>query len=272
MQEFFGGTAGNIVYGLSQLGQSPVLLANLGRDGAGYRDYLQAMGVDASYVPLLKHELTAGAYIATDAENNQITFFYAGAMKRPCPWPQAEFPEDSMVIVAPGNLEDMARLPQALRGKGLDFIFDPGQSLPSWHGREAELAQALDRAYLLICNEYEFDMLNRLLRLGGVNDWLQKVKNLVITANAEGSRLYSRGQAWRVGAAPLRGKIVNPTGAGDAYRAGLLASLAKGGALVEACRCGAALAALMLVNDNGAQGYQLPASGLDPDAVPVSAI
>lgn len=268
MQEFFGGTAGNIVYGLAQLKQPAILLGNLGRDGDRYLEYLKVLNVDVCNVGVLENEFTAGAYITTDLDNNQITSFNAGAMKYPCSWSIENIkPDNSLVIISPGNICDMQMLPEALREKKIPFIFDPGQSLPSWHGKD--LAKALDRATMLICNAYELELMCGLLNTS-VERLRAKVHSLVVTSGKDGSTLYADGAIWHIGVIPVN-KVVDPTGAGDAYRAGILHALAGGKNLVEACRQGAAMAAVA-IKTHGTQGYRLPTAGLNTNAVEVKKV
>lgn len=266
MQEYFGGTAGNIAYGLAILKEKPVLLGNLGKDGDRYLEYLNALNVDVSLVGILPEEFTAGAYITTDLDNNQITSFNAGAMKYPSNW-QVELmhPNNSLVIIAPGNIHDMQMLPEALRQQNIPFIYDPGQSLPSWQG--PDLAKAIEGAGILIFNDYELELSCNLMKTDK-NRLLQQVGSMIITKGAEGSLVYSNGQTWKVGASKVD-KVLNPTGAGDAYRAGLLKGLAEGLDLVEACAWGSALAGLK-VSHQGTQGYHLPENGLDIKAIAIS--
>ena len=265
MQEFFGGTAGNIAYGLSLLKEEPILLGNLGKDGDRYLEYLRVLNVDVSNVSVLSEEFTAGAYITTDLDNNQITSFNAGAMKFPCMWQVEDIdPENSLVIIAPGNLHDMQMLPEILREMRVPFIFDPGQSLPAWQG--SNLGKALDGAMMLLCNTYELELMCRLIKVSQA-ELLKKVRSMVVTNGSKGSTLYADGQVWRIGVVPVH-SVVDPTGAGDAYRAGLLQSLARGNSLTDACRQGAALAAIA-IQTHGTQGYKIPVGGLNLTAIEV---
>ena len=268
MQEFFGGTAGNIAYGLSVLGDAPVLAGNLGKDGDRYLEYLNVLGVDISNVGIMQNEFSPGAYITTDLDGNQITAFNAGAMKYPCQWRARDIdPAGSRVIISPGNVQDMAELPPILRQRNVPFIFDPGQSLPAWQG--PDLANALHGAFLLITNQYELNLLCNLIN-ADLPKLHEQVENVVVTDGFKGSTLYSQGGTWQIGLG-IATTVVDPTGAGDAYRAGIMAALAQGSSLVEACRTGSALAALS-VGVKGTQGYRLPKEGLNVEAVSVTLI
>jgi adenosine kinase len=269
MQEFFGGTAGNIAYGAAVLGHKPVLLGNLGRDGGRYLEYLRALGINTAYVDQLEQEFSPGAYIATDLDGNQITVFNAGAMKYPNKWRGENLEAgNSIAIISPGNIVDMMELPALMRREKVPFIFDPGQSLPSWQSRP--LAQALQGAFLLICNYYEFNLLCKLMDTS-LPQVRRQVGNLVITNGKNGSYLYTQDQVWHIGILQNLPAPLDPTGAGDAYRAGLLWALSQGEELVRACACGSALGAWS-VGCKGTQGYQLPSEGLDWDSIAINRI
>lgn len=239
LQEKLGGTAGNIAYGLAQLGERPVLLACLGSDGQRYLDWMASQGVDTTQVRCIDEEFTAGAFITTDRSDNQITGFNPGAMKHPCGCRvEAMEPGNSLAIVAPGNLEDMTRLPAEFRDFGIPFILDPGQSLNIWSG--AQLLEAMQGAKVLISNDYELELIRRLtdLSLRGI---LERVQAVVTTKGEQGSVLF-QGQRRVDIPISLAKEVKDPTGAGDAYRAGLLKGLALGLDLAEACLWGAVLA------------------------------
>ncbi len=267
MQEFFGGTAGNIAYGLAQLKEEPVVLGNLGRDGDRYLEYLRVLNIDVSNVSLLRDEFTAGAYITTDLDNNQITTFNAGAMRYPSLWQVEEMePANSLFIISPGNLHDMRMLPAALREKNIPFIFDPGQSLPAWQG--PDLFEALHQAMMVICNAYELELMCRLMKVSP-QELRGRARSMVVTDGQHGSTLYVDDEVWHIGIASVK-KVVDPTGAGDAYRAGLLHALATGKKITDACRQGAAMAAIA-IGTQGTQGYKIPVGGLDISAVAIEA-
>ncbi|RJX33971.1 MAG: carbohydrate kinase family protein [Desulfarculus sp.] len=253
MQEKLGGTAGNIAYGLAQLGESPVLLACLGADGQRYLDWMVQQGVDTSQVRCIQEEYTAGAFITTDQSDNQITGFNPGAMKYPCGCRVERMePGNSLAIVAPGNLEDMTRLPAEFREVGIPFILDPGQSLNIWSG--GQLMEAMQGARALISNDYELEMIRRMtgLSLRGI---LERVQAVITTKGEQGSVLFQGQRRVDIPISPA-GELKDPTGAGDAYRAGLLKGMALGLDLAEACLWGAVLASYA-VACYGTQEYNL---------------
>ena len=150
LTENFGGTAGNIAYSLSLLGEKPRILATIGQDYHRYFEWLKQIGVPTEDIRVVAEELTAGAYITTDTQSNQITGFNPGAMKQ-----QAGFafglldPKDCLAIVAPGNLQDMAEYTAEHQKRGIFSIFDPGQSLPAWE--PAALARCIGQSRTLVC-------------------------------------------------------------------------------------------------------------------------
>ena len=133
LTENFGGTAGNIAYGLSLLGEKPLILATIGRDYHRYFDWLTKNHISQDGIRIIEQELTAGAYITTDQADNQITGFNPGAMKFATSFDFSKISSTgSIAIIAPGNLEDMMNCSALYKSKGIDYIFDPGQSLPMW--------------------------------------------------------------------------------------------------------------------------------------------
>ena len=253
LQEKLGGTAGNIAYGLAQLGERPTLLACLGRDGARYMEWLESQGIDASQVRHVSEEFTAGAFITTDKADNQITGFNPGAMNHSCRCAVEDIePKASLAIIAPGNLEDMTTLPAQFRRRGIPFVFDPGQSLNIWKG--PELIKALGGAKVLISNDYELEWIQRMTGLK-LSQLLTKVEAVITTKGEEGSVLWRGPDRTDIPICPAD-QVLDPTGAGDAYRSGLLKALALGRDLAEACLWGAVLASYA-VACYGTQEYQV---------------
>ncbi|MCA1988201.1 MAG: carbohydrate kinase family protein [Desulfarculus sp.] len=254
LQEWLGGTAGNIAFGLSQLGETPVVLGCLGRDGDRYLDWLRTNGIETGRVRVVPEQYTAGAFITTDQARNQITGFNPGAMLCSCQFDCAELdPADSLVIISPGNFEDMTGLPRALRQRRTPFIYDPGQSLNILEG--PVLREAIQDAMVLISNDYELEVISR--KTGLDLEGLLGVVGAVITTKGEqGSQVVERGG--RTAQIPVTppSQVVDPTGAGDAYRAGLLKGLALGLDLPRACVWGATLASYA-VACHGTQEYSL---------------
>lgn len=219
LTEHFGGTAGNIAYNLALLGVRPTVVAAAGHDFGSYRVWLRRHGVDLSGVRVRAIDRTAAASIITDADDNQITGFHIGAMRAPGqPVPAALLSLAAAAMVTPGNLADMVALPSRYRRARVPYWFDPGQQLTSLHGRQ--LRAAIIGAFGLVANDYELAMI--LHKTGWTAARLAaRVPTIVTTLGPKGSRILQGAKTVRLPPArPLR--VVDPTGAGDAYRAGLL--------------------------------------------------
>jgi adenosine kinase len=247
----YGGTAGNIGYNLNLLGEKALIVASVGDDpdGADYLKRLAGWNFPLETIKTAAGRMTAGCTIATDAKNNQIIFFHAGAMNVSTGFDPSALPgpaTNHLAIVSPGGHDEMKKLCADYRGAGLKFIFDPGQQIPSFSG--PELLEMLEGAHIFICNEYEFELFKKLTGLS-VEDMFRHAEIIIVTNGAKGSSLMTPGRgSQHVMAAPVR-RVVNPTGAGDAFRAGLLKGLAAGEALISACRLGAVVAAFCVEAD-----------------------
>ena len=251
LREKFGGTAGNIAYALALLGEKPTILATIGCDYARYFEWLKTNKIDNDGITIIEDEFTAGAYITTDQSDNQITVFNPGAMKF-----QAQYDFDkidaknSIAIVSPGNIDDMTAYPKIYREKGIRFIFDPGQSLPMWEGKA--LADAIDGAEILITNNYELDLVVNMTGLK-VDELLKRAKTIISTRGEQGSRICMPDR--EIAVCAIKAKQVNdPTGAGDAYRAGLIKRLIEGKDIEQCAIMGSACASFAVEN-YGTQEY-----------------
>lgn len=253
LTEKLGGTAGNIAYGLAQLGESPIILGCLGKDSQRYMDWLERQSIVTDHIDVVADEYTAGAFITTDQGDNQITGFNPGAMNRCCGFDlTTQDPADGLLIVAPGNLGDMKGYSAQARKIGMPFIFDPGQSLNIWNGQD--LAEAMSGARVLISNDYELEMIMRMTGLD-INGVMGTVDAVITTRAEKGSVLRVNGDELAIPAVPAT-KVKDPTGAGDAYRSGLIKGLNQGLELREAAVMGATLASFA-VACHGTQEYSL---------------
>jgi adenosine kinase len=245
-----GGTAGNIAYSLALLGEKPLILAAAGRAFALYDSALKKRKLPRDGIRIVRDELTAAAFIITDRHNNQITAFSPSAMRFPCGYAfPALDPAKDIALVGPGNLEDMVKLPALFRKRGIRYILDPGQQIPALSG--AELTDALTGAFAYISNDYELEL--TLKRTGLTEKALAgRVKWLITTLGGKGSRVQDEGQT-HVGIAEAR-QVVDPTGAGDAYRAGLIRGIVAGLPVPEAATLGATCAAFC-VEHSGTQEH-----------------
>lgn len=224
VKENFGGTAGNITYALRLLGEHPVVSGSIGRDYHGYFEWLTKKGVSTENIRVIENELTASAYITTDKADNQITGFNPGAMKYTS---SLDFDKlnakETIVIVSPGNLDDMVNYPLLCKAKGIGYIFDPGQSLPMLDGKK--LIQAIDGCRILIANDYEMDLITGKTKLKK-DELLKLAGTIIVTKGEMGSLVSTGGREIEIPAAKPN-KVLDPTGAGDAYRGGLIKGLVQ---------------------------------------------
>ncbi len=235
VEESFGGTAGNIAYSLALLGESPRILATAGNDFAPYAAWLEAKGIDTKDIPRAA-EKTAFATIMTDLDDNQITGFYLGAIA--IPYGASNAMKDDIAIIAPGNMKDMQGLAAEYRALGIPFVYDPGQQITAISGND--LKSSMEGAYAFISNDYEFALASE--KMGWKTaDFLNHVGMIVTTLGAAGSRAVTKEGTIEVGTADPH--VVDPTGAGDAYRAGFLAALRRGLPLKTALQLGSTVAA-----------------------------
>ena len=256
LRENFGGTAGNIAYALALFGERPHVVAAVGRDFDPYRTWMIRHHLPLDHILEVADELTAGAYITTDEADNQITAFNPGAMRHRARFDPEGFPSrETIAVVAPGNLEDMEHLARAWRERGVPYLFDPGQSLPAWSGDQ--LLELIRGSFIFISNDYELELTCR--KTGrGAEDLLHLTSAVITTRGEQGSVLLHReGGIQRHEIPAVRPeKVADPTGAGDAFRAGLVKGLALSrGALLHACRMGATAAAYA-VEAYGTQTYR----------------
>jgi adenosine kinase len=251
MVEKFGGTAGNIAYSLSLLKERPIILATIGQDHQRYFDWLKKNNIPLEGIKIIDEEFTAGAYITTDKSDNQITGFNPGAMKFASDYNFAgAMPAESIALIAPGNLDDMVSYRNICRDKGIKYICDPGQSITAWDGRE--LAKWIEGSATLISNDYELEMV---MRMTGIDkrSLLRLTESVVTTFGEKGSLISIAGDEMRVPAAEAR-EVVDPTGAGDAYRAGLLKGLVTGKDIMTSAKMGS-VAAVYAVEKYGTQDH-----------------
>ncbi len=252
MQEKLGGTAGNIAYTLALLGEKPTLIATIGKDYATYFAWLKQNEISTESLTIVQEEFTAGAYITTDKADNQITGFNPGAMKHRA---RFEFSNadasQSIGIIAAGNLHDMAELAATYRQKKIPFICDPGQSLTAWSG--AALREWIAGSAILIVNDYELELV---MKMTGLNPegLLSHAGTVITTLGEKGSLIVTREGEVPLPVAPVA-KVIDPTGAGDAYRAGLIKGMLMGKPLDVACRMGA-VASVYAIENYGTQEHR----------------
>jgi len=224
MRREWGGCAGNIAYNLKALGGEPVVMATIGGDDRAYPERLASLGIATDGLRPVEGAYTAQAFIITDLDDNQITAFHPGAMNHAHTNHVGDVNDVALGIVAPDGREGMRAHVQEMADAGIPFIFDPGQGLPLFSGDE--LIEMIDRAKYLADNDYEARLLGERTGLA-LPDIAARVDALIVTLGGDGSRIYSDGIVLDVpSVAPAA--LVDPTGCGDAYRAGLLYGIAHG--------------------------------------------
>jgi adenosine kinase len=252
MVEMFGGTAGNIAHALRLLGEEPTILATIGRDYQRYFDWLAKNDIDTSTIRVIEEEFTAGAYITTDQSDNQITGFNPGSMKHTS---QFDFsgvePAGSIAIVAPGNIEDMMKYSREYQARGIGYIFDPGQSLPMWESQA--LVECMSGSRVLVSNDYELDMITNKTGLS-MSEVLERAQTVITTLGENGSKVCTRGGDTAIPAIKPA-QVVDPTGAGDAYRAGLIKGLIRGEDMARSALMGSVCASFA-IEHYGTQDYR----------------
>ena len=230
----FGGCAGNIAYSLKLLGGQPLPMATVGSDGADYMERLKTLGISTEFVRQVNDTYTAQAMIMTDRDNNQITAFHPGAMMQAHVTKIAAHPDVRLGIIAPDGRDAMLQHAEQFKAAGIPFVFDPGQGLPMFDGKE--LAHFIDLATWVTVNDYEGKMLSD--RTGWSSAEIsRRVKGLVVTLGAEGCEVWVEGVMTLV--PPVKAAaVVDPTGCGDAWRGGLLFGLEQGWPLEKCAALG----------------------------------
>lgn len=221
MRREFGGCAGNIAYNLSLLGDRGYPMATAGRDFAPYAEWMKQVGVPTDYVRIVESEHTAQGFVTTDLDDNQIWAFHPGAMQHAHLNKVSDAGDISIGIVAPDGRDGMLQHAAQFSAAGIPFIFDPGQGLPMFGGEE--LRAFIAQATWVAVNDYEWQLLQDRTKLSA-RDIASQVKALIVTRGAEGSTIYTQDREIVIPAAKPAA-IVDPTGCGDAYRAGLLHGL-----------------------------------------------
>lgn len=249
IEERFGGTAGNIAFNLSLFDVESTILACTGRDFSKYGNWLASKKVDLSKIKKVEKELTSTAYIITDNTNNQIAGFYMGAMKMPSKQ-KIEGDANDIAIIAPGNIQDMMHYQDQYQDKKIPYIFDPGQMLT--YLQPEEIRALVTGAKVLVTNDYELDLVKKKTEL--TLEQIFEICEIVITTHGEkGSIIRTKNEEIKIN--PVKPKsVVDPTGAGDAYRAGFIYGHINGKDLKTCGQLGS-LAATYAVEEYGTQEH-----------------
>ena len=250
----FGGCAGNIAYAMRQLGGVPLPMAAVGNDGADYLDRLTQLGISTEFVRQEQETYTAQAMIMTDRANNQITAFHPGAMSMAHRTRIQARDDIRLGIISPDGRDAMLEHAEQFHAAGIPFVFDPGQGLPMFDGKE--LAHFVELATWVTVNDYEGRMLCD--RIGvGLDALSRRVQGLVVTLAADGCEIWQDGQRTHVPGTP-GAEVVDPTGCGDAWRGAMLFGLEQGWPLARCAALGNRLGALKIAS-RGPQNYTVDA-------------
>lgn len=248
-----GGTAPNIAYNLALVGQKPTIFGTAGKDFGEYRDWLNENGVETKLIRMLEDDFTANCFITTDMSNNQITGFYPGAMSKDheMSLKKADLSDISMVIIAPTDPIAMNKWVKECEELEMPYMYDPGMQIPRLSGHE--LIKGIMGAKIAIFNEYEYNLMVEKTALSR-EEILNSVDILVETLGAKGSNLWTRKERVHIPAAKPR-HVVDPTGAGDAYRAGLVKGYFEN-ARLEVIGRYASIASVYVVEHRGGSGHK----------------
>jgi len=250
MRREYGGTAGNIGYNLKLLGEEPLVMATVGEDIQPYLERLDELGIGAALLKRIPGQFTAQAFITTDLDDNQITAFHPGAMNHSHENHVTRSLAAGVAVIAPDGKQGMLQHARECAAAGIPFMFDPGQGLPMFSG--AEIDEFLRLADYVAVNDYEGKLLED--KTGRkLADLAREVKALVCTLGAKGSLVLAAGRRHEVPSVQA-GAVVDPTGCGDAYRAGLLYGIAHGWDWPSTGKLGSLMGALKIAQ-RGAQNH-----------------
>ena len=224
MRREFGGTAGNIAYNLQLLEGKPLIMATVGEDFAPYAERLNESRLNTVHIKQIANSFTAQAFITTDLDDNQITAFHPGAMVESHQNSVKAAADVTLAIIAPDGRDGMFQHAKECFDAGIPFLFDPGQGLPMFNGEE--LLHFIEMATYLAVNDYESQIIQDKTGLN-LEQLAAKVKALIVTLGGQGSHIYTDGQRFDIPCVKAD-NIVDPTGCGDAYRAGLLYGISNG--------------------------------------------
>jgi len=247
MRREYGGCAGNIAYNLQMLGGHPLIMATVGDDFAPYATRLEKLGLPQTHIRHIPNSFTGQAFITTDLDDNQITAFHPGAMGNSHLNSVSMAQEITLGIVSPDGREGMMQHALEFVERDIPFVFDPGQGMPMFSG--AELLRFIEQATYVTVNDYEAKMLQD--KTGKTLEEIAKrVKALIVTLGPDGSLIYTEGKQIAI-PTPKPKAIVDPTGCGDAYRAGLLHGIQKGWDWETTGRLASLMGSLKIANRGG---------------------
>lgn len=243
----FGGCAGNIAYNLKLLGGDPLIMATVGQDSGPYMERLDRLEISRRCIQTIASSYTAQAFITTDADSNQITAFHPGAMALSHHNRVADAGAVKLAIVAPDGRDGMLQHAEDCVALKVPFIFDPGQGLPMFNGKELE--HFIELASYVAVNDYEAELLTERTGLS-LKQIAERVSALIVTRGEQGAEIFSGGERLDIPCVSVD-KVVDPTGCGDAFRAGLLYGLTNGMDWLTTGRLASLMGALKITHQGG---------------------
>ena len=260
LEERFGGTAGNIAYNLNLLGVSSTIVAAMGADSRRYILYLNKLGIDTKYIFIFKNEYTALANIITDKDNNQITAFYPGALTlgKSVEMPNQFQGEGNFLVIAPSDVLEMQKHWRDAQKNNTPYMFDPGQQILGLS--KDQLQEAALGSSVSIFNDYEWEVFKKKTNLS-LHNLTNKNIVVVVTQGEQGSNIYSNGREYDISAVKIK-TCLDPTGAGDAYRSGIILGYANKWDWQVAGQVASTIASFA-VEEYGTQIHKPPISGFN---------
>jgi len=251
MRREFGGTAGNIAYNLKLLGEEPLVMATVGEDIAPYLERLERLGISARWLKRIPGQFTAQAFITTDLDDNQITAFHPGAMNHSHENRVDAALGAGLAIIGPDGKLGMLEHSRQCAAAGIPFLFDPGQNMPLFSRQEMD--EMVRLADYLAMNDYEARLLEEKCARP-IEAIAAQLRALAVTLGAQGSYILAGGRRHEIPSVPAE-RLADPTGCGDAYRAGLLYGIARGWDWPRSGRLASVLGAIKIAH-RGAQNHQ----------------
>lgn len=255
MRTEFGGCSGNIAYTLKMLGGEPRIVGVMGQDSGPYLERLRQFGIATDNILIKQDAYTAQCFVTADADNNQINAFHPGAMSFAHENPVAKAGPARVAIISPDGHEGMLKHADDLAALGIPFMFDPGQQLPMFSGEQ--LIAFIDKATYVSCNDYEIELLMDRTGLT-LPAMAERLEALIVTRGEKGSEIYTKGQRIEIPAVEAEA-VLDPTGCGDAYRAGLLFGITRDWSWETTGRLASLLGAIKIAR-KGAQNHLMTAA------------
>jgi adenosine kinase len=243
----YGGCSANIAYNLKLLGGDPLIMATIGQDGGEYLERFDKLGIPTRAIRKISHAYTAQCFVTADLDNNQINAFHPGAMQFSHENNVADCGPLAVAIIAPDGRDGMLKHARDCAAQKVPFMFDPGQQLPMFSG--AELIEFINQATYVAANDYEFEMLMDRTGLT-LPDIAGRLEALIVTRGDKGSEVYAKGERHEIPCVQAAA-VVDPTGCGDAYRAGLLFGIVNGYSWPTTGRLASLMGALKIAHQGG---------------------